>query len=90
MPYDVAPPTGPSEFDDHRSGSGSQTMGEPAVNSRPLSAAASLGDDVLDSIAQRVLWTATAIIDSANRGRPNHSGVKVGGHQSSSASMWEL
>ena len=87
MPYDVAPPTGPSEFDDYRSRSGSQTMSEPAVNSRPLSAAASLGDDVLDSIAQRVLWTATAIIDSANRGRPNDSGVKVGGHQSSSASM---
>ncbi|MGV8852649.1 MAG: transketolase-like TK C-terminal-containing protein [Rhodoglobus sp.] len=60
---------------------------EPAVNSRPLSAAASLDDDVLDSIAQRVLWTATAMIDSANRGRANESGVKVGGHQASSASM---
>ncbi|EAR25506.1 Transketolase [marine actinobacterium PHSC20C1] len=66
---------------------GAHVQAEPAVNSRPLSAAASLGDDVLDSIAQRVLWTATAIIDSANRGRPNDSGVKVGGHQSSSASM---
>ncbi|MBH0129312.1 pyruvate dehydrogenase [Salinibacterium sp. NK8237] len=60
---------------------------EPTVNSRPLSAAASLDDDVLDSIAQRVLWTATAMIDAANRGRTNESGVKVGGHQSSSASM---
>lgn len=67
--------------------SGTSTAIEPTVNSRPLSAAASLGDDVLDSIAQRVLWTATAMIDSANRGRPNDSGVKVGGHQSSSASM---
>ncbi|MFB8387886.1 transketolase C-terminal domain-containing protein [Microbacterium sp. NPDC055910] len=59
----------------------------PSVNDRPLSAAASLGDDVLDRIAQRVLWLSTAIVDGANRGRPNPSGVKVGGHQASSASM---
>ena len=59
----------------------------PSVNDRPLSAGATLDQDVLDSIAQRVLWTATAIIDAANRGRPNASGVKVGGHQASSASM---
>ncbi|GAA1842689.1 pyruvate dehydrogenase [Microbacterium koreense] len=60
---------------------------EPSVNDRPLSAAASLDDDVLDRIAQRVLWLSTAIVDGANRGRPNESGVKVGGHQASSASM---
>ncbi|GAB49141.1 transketolase-like TK C-terminal-containing protein [Mobilicoccus pelagius] len=60
---------------------------EPHVDDRPLSAAASLGDDVLDEIAQRVLWTATAIVDAANRGRENTSGVKAGGHQASSASM---
>lgn len=59
----------------------------PSVNGRPLSAAASLDDDVLDSIAQRVLWLSTAMIDAANRGRPNASGVKAGGHQASSASM---
>lgn len=60
---------------------------QPAVNDRPLSAGASLDEDVLDSIAQRVLWTATAMVDAANRGRENASGVKVGGHQASSASM---
>ncbi|MET3923146.1 transketolase C-terminal domain-containing protein [Arthrobacter sp. UYEF20] len=60
---------------------------EPAVNGRPLSAAATLDGDVLDSIAQRVLWLSSAMIDAANRGRANTSGVKVGGHQSSSASM---
>ncbi len=60
---------------------------EPTVNGRPLSAAATLDGDVLDSIAQRVLWLSTAMIDAANRGRENTSGVKVGGHQASSASM---
>lgn len=65
----------------------SPAASEPSVNDRPLSAGATLDEDVLDSIAQRVLWTATAIIDAANRGRANTSGVKVGGHQASSASM---
>lgn len=46
-----------------------------------------VSEETLDSIAQRVLWLATAIVDAANRGRPNDSGVKVGGHQASSASM---
>jgi len=47
-------------------------------------------DDVLATIAARVRWIATAIVDAANRGRPNDSGVKVGGHQASSASMVEI
>ena len=38
-------------------------------------------------ISGRVRWLATAIIDQANRGRPNPTGVKVGGHQASSASI---
>src|SRR4051794_7372917 len=42
---------------------------------------------VLASIEDRVLWLATAIIDHANRVRPNPSGLKVGGHPASSASM---
>jgi pyruvate dehydrogenase E1 component len=45
------------------------------------------GDDVLTSIERRVLWLATAIVDHANRVRPNPSGMKVGGHQASSASI---
>ncbi len=55
---------------------------------------ASLQDDpaaipveVLDRIQRRVLWLAVSMIHHANRVRPNHSGVKVGGHQASSASM---
>ncbi|MGW5696863.1 pyruvate dehydrogenase, partial [Streptomyces asiaticus] len=42
---------------------------------------------VLEAVGQRVLWLSTAIIDHANRVRPNPSGLKVGGHQASSASM---
>ena len=41
----------------------------------------------LRSIEQRVLWLATAMIDHANRVRPNPAGLKVGGHQASSASL---
>jgi len=43
--------------------------------------------EVLGSIAQRVLWLSTRIVDSANRERDTGDGVKVGGHQASSASM---
>jgi pyruvate dehydrogenase E1 component len=45
------------------------------------------GTDALDEIAERVLWLSTAIIHHANRVRPNVSGMKVGGHQASCASM---
>jgi pyruvate dehydrogenase E1 component len=45
---------------------------------------------VLEEIEQRVLWLSTAIIDHANRVRPNPTGMKVGGHQASSASMATL
>src|ERR1700756_3061192 len=43
--------------------------------------------EVLQSVEQRVLWLPTAIIHHANRIRPNPSGLKVGGHQASCASM---
>src|SRR6476660_2698835 len=41
----------------------------------------------LQEIADHVLWLSTAIIHHANRIRPNTSGLKVGGHQASCASM---
>jgi pyruvate dehydrogenase E1 component len=41
----------------------------------------------LASIEQRVLWLATSIVHHANKERRTPSGVKVGGHQASSASM---
>ena len=43
--------------------------------------------EILDSINERVLWLSTRIVDSANRERDTGDGVKVGGHQASSASM---
>ncbi len=46
--------------------------------------------EVLDRVQRRVLWLATAIVHHANRERPNASGIKVGGHQASSASMVSL
>lgn len=49
----------------------------------------SVGADlaVLAEIQQRVLWLATRIIDAANHDRETGDGVKVGGHQASSASL---
>src|SRR5919108_2070485 len=43
--------------------------------------------DALAEIECQVLWLSTAIVHHANRVRPSSSGVKVGGHQASSASM---
>lgn len=43
--------------------------------------------DTLDAVQKRVLWLATSIIHHANRVREVPSGLKVGGHQASSASM---
>ncbi len=42
---------------------------------------------LLDTIQRRILWLATNIIHYANNVRPNPDGVKVGGHQASSASV---
>jgi pyruvate dehydrogenase E1 component len=53
-------------------------------------AAAGVDVEVLREVAKRVLWLSTAIVDSANRGRPNATGVKVGGHQASSTSMVDI
>ncbi|WP_231515353.1 transketolase-like TK C-terminal-containing protein [Herbidospora cretacea] len=43
--------------------------------------------DVLEAVERRVLWLSMAIVHHANRVRPNRTGLKVGGHQASSASM---
>ena len=42
---------------------------------------------LLDTIQRRILWLATNIIHHANNVRPNPDGMKVGGHQASSASV---
>ncbi|MDS2172843.1 pyruvate dehydrogenase [Nesterenkonia sp. CL21] len=74
-------------MDEDRQFETSDQYDPPTTNSRPLRASSSADATVLDEIAQRVLWLATGIIDAANRGRENTDGLKVGGHQSSSASM---
>lgn len=43
--------------------------------------------EVLTDIESRVLWLANSIVHHANRVRPNPSGLKVGGHQASCASI---
>ena len=42
---------------------------------------------VLEAVQDRVLWLATSIVHHANKVRKTPSGVKVGGHQASSASI---
>ena len=56
----------------------------------PTAAAPDVDLEVLDQVQRRVLWLAASIVHHANRVRPNRSGVKVGGHQASSASMVSL
>ena len=43
--------------------------------------------EVLERIQCRVLWLATSMVHHANNVRTTSSGIKVGGHQASSASM---
>ena len=43
--------------------------------------------EILECIQDRVLWLSTRIVDYANYDRPNVDGLKVGGHQASSASL---
>jgi pyruvate dehydrogenase E1 component len=43
--------------------------------------------ETLEAVEDRVLWLAASIVHHANKVRSTPSGVKVGGHQASSASM---
>jgi pyruvate dehydrogenase E1 component len=43
--------------------------------------------DVLEAVQRRVLWLAMSMVHHANKVRETPSGVKVGGHQASSASV---
>jgi pyruvate dehydrogenase E1 component len=44
----------------------------------------------LTALERKVLWLSTWMIHNANHLRPNHDGLKVGGHQASSASLATL
>jgi pyruvate dehydrogenase E1 component len=56
-----------------------------AVDADPAATGPTL--ETLDEVQRRVLWLATSIIHHANKVRRTPSGVKVGGHQASSASL---
>jgi pyruvate dehydrogenase complex dehydrogenase (E1) component len=58
--------------------------GVASIASDPLETG---GLDVLESLQRRVLWLAMSIVHYANKVRRTDSGVKVGGHQASSASI---
>jgi pyruvate dehydrogenase E1 component len=53
----------------------------------PVAAPVTVDLATVRSVQDRVLWLATSIIHHANKVRKTPSGVKVGGHQASSASM---
>jgi len=72
-------------------------INDPGPASHPNGPAGLAGETVschelatLRESAQRVLWLSAAIVDAANRGRPNTTGIKVGGHQAPSASMADI
>ncbi len=58
-----------------------------AAAARPRRHAATPEDRVLDAIARRTLWLAVRMVHEANEIRPNVDGLKIGGHQASSASL---
>jgi pyruvate dehydrogenase E1 component len=60
------------------------TTGAQTLASKP-DAGASV--ETLEAVQRRVLWLAVSMVHHANKVRESASGVKVGGHQASSASM---
>ncbi len=57
------------------------------MRSEPATSGTTVDAVVLEQIQRRVLWLATRIVDAANSERDTGDGVKVGGHQSPSASL---
>jgi pyruvate dehydrogenase E1 component len=63
-------------------------MKEQAMDVRERRMSGGIDLDVLAAIERKVLWLSTAIIDAANSpARKDPDGLKVGGHQASSASL---
>jgi pyruvate dehydrogenase E1 component len=60
------------------------TTGKTAANASPVSQPEL---DVLRALERKVLWLASWTIHNANHLRPSRDGLKVGGHQASSASV---
>ncbi len=98
----TAPSTTPGTGTGHHSGAHARPDADPsaapeagtrsthahrAATSRADADLSAADREVLGEIAQRVLWLSTRIVDAANRERETADGVKVGGHQASSASL---
>src|SRR5213082_3630740 len=62
----------------------------PGGRSRELETAAANKLDLLNALERKVLWLSTWMIHNANHLRPSRDGLKVGGHQASSASVATL
>src|ERR1700722_5910609 len=60
---------------------------ETASGARPGAPVTEPEIALLESVQRRVLWLAMSIVHHANKVRQTPSGVKVGGHQASSASI---
>ena len=65
-------------------------MGEPALAPVIRSDAEALRLKALFALERKVLWLSTWMIHHANFVRPNRDGMKIGGHQASSASLVTL
>src|SRR4051794_10385004 len=63
--------------------------GKPPAAPDPVASVAVADTELeaLQEIQQRVLWLAVRMVDAANHERADAGGIKVGGHQASSASM---
>src|ERR1044071_5897573 len=64
----------------------------PGGRSREADVAPSEADklELLTALERKVLWLSTWMIHNANHLRPSRDGLKVGGHQASSASVATL
>src|SRR5882762_4785290 len=62
----------------------------PGGRSREKAAASAERLVYLQALERKVLWLSTWMIHNANHLRPSRDGLKVGGHQASSASVATL
>jgi pyruvate dehydrogenase E1 component len=65
------------------------TLHQPSPRA-PAPSASTYPLDTLKALERRALWLSTFLIHNANHLRPSRDGLKVGGHQSSSASVVTL
>jgi pyruvate dehydrogenase E1 component len=65
-------------------------MSASATHASERTPQAAVDPATLAAVQRRVLWLATSIVHHANKVRKTPSGVKVGGHQASSASMTSI